>query len=205
MIHDTTPFMEIFKPEHQSKIKEAQAEYEKDFRRSFELRSSFYDKLSALSAGSIAVAASVGMALIAKPELRSGPFHANVSWLAGITVFLWVSLISAVVHNFIALRITKSEAEYSNAKARLEVAQGLIAVRAAQQTRTADEEKREKTLFDAMTEIVHTHARKMADLSIRIETAYFRATALGYLAMFSFLTAYTLVVTCSLRLWWKTR
>jgi hypothetical protein len=48
----------------------AYKEYEKELRRSFEISAGFIDKVSALDAGSIALAASVIIAITAKEPLR---------------------------------------------------------------------------------------------------------------------------------------
>jgi hypothetical protein len=76
---------------------EALQRSEKERRRNLEVRASFYDKLSALDAGSIALAVSAGIALLGKLESRISSLHSNLSWLSIIVLFLWMSLISAIV------------------------------------------------------------------------------------------------------------
>jgi hypothetical protein len=172
----------------------AQKEQAKEFRRSLEMRTSFYEKLCALDAGSIAVAASVGMAIVAKPELRSGPHHANISWLAGITVSLWFSLVCAVAHNFVVLSIAKLESSFAEAECHKLATLRDLGSPAA-----------DLAANELLTGILKETVREQRDSLIRRMTLNLRATALGYLSIGSFLAAYTLVVACVLRLWWAAR
>src|SRR5471030_2194982 len=94
---------------------EAKEKSESERRRNLEVRASFYDKLSALDAGSIAVTVSVGIALISKPDSRFGSVHSHLSWLLWIAGFLWVSLICSVGHNSIFVKIARLEAEHTKA------------------------------------------------------------------------------------------
>ena len=97
----------------EAEVRAAYKEHEKESRRNLEIRTAFCATLSALGAGSIAVAASIGMALTAKPQLLSGSLHATAHGLVVITFFLWVSLVCAVMHNFLVVHIAKLESEYS--------------------------------------------------------------------------------------------
>jgi hypothetical protein len=185
---------------HEGLLKEAKEKQQREFRRSLELRTSFYEKLAALDAGSIAVAASVGVAIIVKPEFRSGSLHANASWLAGIAIFLWVSLVSAVYHNFLALRVTKLELEASKAEANVAECLSVLRVRSS-----FDYDEKEKIIQGGLMEVLERQVHRAAQIPFSAETSYYRATALGYVSMVSFMSAYTLVVICILGVWWRTR
>src|ERR1035438_10196173 len=89
----------------EGELRTAYAEHEKEMRRSIDISAGFFDKLSALDGGSIALAASVIIALTAKPEFASGRAREIVHGLVVIVILLWASLISAVMHNFLAVRI----------------------------------------------------------------------------------------------------
>jgi hypothetical protein len=89
---------------------EAKEKSEKEHRRSLEVRANFYDKLSALDAGSIAVTVSVGIALLGRSGSRIGSLHSNLSWLAVIAFFFWISLVCAIGHNSIFVKIARLEA-----------------------------------------------------------------------------------------------
>ena len=67
---------------------EVKAEANLELRRSLELRASFYEKLAALNAGSIAVAVSVGVALLGKAAPHSAFLHSNLNWLVAVGFFL---------------------------------------------------------------------------------------------------------------------
>src|ERR1035438_3003082 len=85
-------------------------EVEKESRRSFEISASFFEKLSALDAASIAVAASAIIAIIIKPELNSCLFFQQiVHVLIVIVLLLWASLIFSVLHNYIRSEEQTSE------------------------------------------------------------------------------------------------
>lgn len=172
----------------------------KERRRSLEVRASFYDKLSALDAGSIALAVSVGIALLGRPGSRIGSLHSNLSWLAVIASFLWISLICAIGHNFIFVKIAKLEAEQAKAwSEHLALTSASAAAHAGGSPGTG--EMVDKVLRDSLrgridAAVMNAHR---TDLSVN------RVMFLGYIAVVSFLLAYTLVFVCVIRLWWLTR
>lgn len=90
---------------------EALQKSENERRRNLEVRASFYDKLSALSAGSIALAVSVGIALLGKSESPISSMHSDLSWLSVIALLLWISLICAIGHNYLIIKIARLEAD----------------------------------------------------------------------------------------------
>lgn len=69
----------------------------------------FYDKLAALNAGSIAIAVSVGVTILNKQELR----HLSHG-LLGLILCFWLSLLTAIFHNFLLLWSAKLDADYAS-------------------------------------------------------------------------------------------
>jgi ABC-type multidrug transport system fused ATPase/permease subunit len=178
----------------------AKEKYEKEHRRSLEVRASFFDKLSALDAGSIAVAVSVGIALLGRPESRIGSVHSNLSWLAVIAFFLWVSLICAIGHNFIYVKISRLEAEQALAWSRfLALMSASVSAHAEGSPKSA--EFVDQHILDTFTERIHASSM----LATHTSTSVNRVMLLGWVAVTPFLLAYTLVFICVIRLWWLTR
>ena len=97
--------------ELKASTEEVKAKANQELRRSLELSASFYDKLAALSAGSIAVAVSVGGALFAKAAPQSTFLHSNLNWLVAVVSFLWLSLICALGHNGLFIKVARLEAQ----------------------------------------------------------------------------------------------
>jgi len=165
-------------------------------RRSLELNSSFYDKLSALGAGSIAVAVSVGIALLGKSGLPISSVHSHLTWLLWITVLLWISLVCSIGHNSMFVKIARLEAERAKAWS---LYLGLMAALAVSSGEVAD--LLTKDIFGSLK-------KRIADAAMmehRIEQSEYRAMCLGRIAVVSFLSAYTLVLICLILLWWLTR
>jgi hypothetical protein len=179
---------------------EAKEKAEKEQRRSLEVRADFFEKLSALDAASIAVAVSVGIALLGKSESLIGSVHSNLSWLAVIASFLWISLICAIGHNFTFVKIARLEAELALASAKVVVLMSASAsARAVGVSKSADIV--DQHFIDTFEERIHKDAMTATrkDLSVK------RVMLLGHIAVASFLLAYTLVFVCVIRLWWLTR
>jgi hypothetical protein len=175
---------------------EAKEKSEKEQRRSLELRASFYEKLSTLDAGSIAVAVSVGIALLGKSESRIGSIHSNLSWLAVIAALLWVSLICAIGHNSIFVKIARLEAEQAEAWSNH---LALISAHASASPEIAE------LVWNHFADSLKGRINEAAINTHRTNLSVNRVMALGYVAVASFLLAYTLVLVCVLRLWWFTR
>jgi hypothetical protein len=179
---------------------EAKEKSEKEHRRGLEVRASFYDKLSALNAGSIALAVSAGIALLGRPESRIGSLHSNISCLAVIALFLWISLISAIGHNSIFVKITRLEAEQATAWSNyLALISASASAHAGGSPGTGD--MVDKVLIDSHrgrvdAAVMNAHR---TDLSLN------RVMFLGNVAVGSFVLAYTLIFVCVIHLWWLTR
>jgi len=172
----------------------------KEHRRSPEVRASFYDKLSALDAGSIAVAVSVGIALLERPESQIGSIHSNLSWLAVIAFFLWISLICAIGHNSIFVKIAMLEAEKAKAWSKyLALISASASAHAGGSPGTGDIV--DKVLIDSLKGRIDAAAMNAHHTELSVNRVIF----LGYFAVASFLLAYTLVLVGVIRLWWLTR
>jgi hypothetical protein len=168
--------------------------------RNLEVRNSFYEKLAALGAGSIAVAVSVGIALFGKDESPVGTIHSNLGWLVVIAFFLWVSLICSIIHNYLFVKIVRLEAE----KTRIWAGYiGLLNASAMCHLTGSNigENKVNKIIIDTFDGRIQKDAMN----TYRTEILLNRATCLGYIAVSSFLLAYTLVFVCLVRLWFLTR
>ena len=113
MSDETAEFSREQISELEAEFLEGYKEYEAEVRRSIEISSGFYEKLSALDAGSIAIAVSVGMAIAANPTFRSFAPFSIVHWLIATIILLWTSLITSVLHNFLSLRVARLDAAYS--------------------------------------------------------------------------------------------
>jgi hypothetical protein len=85
-------------------IKVMSVESQKDSLHYFEVNNGFFDKLAALSSGSIAVAASVYGLLLTK-YLSVDVILAR--WLFAVVLCFFASLVCAVVGNYLAVRITE--------------------------------------------------------------------------------------------------
>ena len=158
-------------------------ERESVFRRSIEVSGSFYEKLSALDAGSIAVAVSVGAAFVAKP-----PFNIELAhWLVAIILCFWASLVCAVVHNFLVVRIAQSEKDITNANALERLYQFstdvLAELDAPEAATSEDEQSRRETMTRKVRRLYEGRDRKRD-----------AAGSLGYFSLGLFLLGYTLVV-----------
>jgi len=181
-----------------AEVQEAYKEHEKESRRSLGISTGFYEKLSALDAGSIAVAASIGIALIAKPQLQSSSLRAAARWLVVITVSLWLSLVCAVFHNFVAVAIAKLESAYSHVElVRTIIRRGLAMLN----TDPAQIQPLGQVEATAQEEPI-LQQQQIMKRRLFLNPC---VTALGYISMGSFLAAYTLVMVCVVRLWWITR
>lgn len=181
---------------------DVKAEASKELRRSLEISASFYEKLAALNAGSIAVAVSVAVALLGKAALHSAFLHSNMNWLVAVAFFLWFSLICSIGHNALFTKVARLESERAEEWSKWI---GLINASTMQSiTRTGNSEIAQ-TLDAHIGATFHGRVQKAAMNQHRIEQTILRASVLGYGAVGAFLIAYTLVFVCIIRIWWITR
>jgi hypothetical protein len=100
--------------EQLSGIRLALKEYEEEFRRSVETSTSFFEKLFALDAALMGVAATVVIAIMARSEYPTCSLREAVRGLVVIFNSLGVSLLFAVIHHFLAVNIAASDAAYAD-------------------------------------------------------------------------------------------
>lgn len=181
---------------------QAETKADQELRRSLELNSSFYDKLAALNSGSIAVAVTVAVALLATNAPHSAFLHTNIDWLVAIAFFLWSSLICAIGHNAQYVKIARLESERAKGAAAWI---GLINADLMQTITQGANSKVAQSLDTMITDQFHDRIQKGALNLHRTEQAILRAAVLGYGAVYGFLIAYTLVFICIIRIWWITR
>ncbi|HUN86263.1 MAG TPA: hypothetical protein VMU48_17925 [Terracidiphilus sp.] len=181
---------------------EVKAQANKELRRSLELRASFHEKLAALSAGSIAVAVSVGVALLGKATPHSAFLHSNLDWLVVIAFFLWLSLVCAIGHNAVFIKIARLEAERAEEWSKWI---GLINASTMQSVTGSGGSQVAQILVDHIGNTLHNRIQKSAMNQHRTEQSILRATVLGAVGIGSFLIAYTIVFISVIRIWWITR
>jgi hypothetical protein len=178
---------------------DVKAKASQELRRSLELSASFYEKLAALNAGSIAVAVSVGVALFGKTAPHSALTHSNLTWLVAIAFFLWFSLICAIGHNALFIKIARLESERAKEWSRWI---GLINASTMQSITGTGNSETAQMLSAHISDTLHDRIQKAAMNQHRTEQTILRAMLLGYGAVSTFLTAYTLVFACLIRIWW---
>ena len=178
---------------------EAKERAAKERRRYFEVRANFYDRLSALDAGSIAVIVSVGIAVFGRLQNSLILIKPYISLLAVVVFLFWLSLICAIGHNFLFVRIASLEAEHADPWSDY---LALISVRA----------QAEAIAYSEMSDILqkefvgsfHGRVQALAMNLHRTNQSITHIRFLGSTSVAAFSLAYTLVMFCVVRLWWIT-
>jgi hypothetical protein len=173
-------------------IKESYKEHDGERRRSLEISASFFDKLSTLSAGSIAVSASIALAIVGR---SNGAPRTVVHDLLIIAGLLWASLMLAIIHNFLAAQVAKLDASISSFQFQRTLL-GLAISLSKEKFATDD-----ATMEQAENLIREQMLPKESKQVKRKEILYPVATWIGYLAMLTFVTAFGLVVFDLHQLW----
>jgi hypothetical protein len=179
---------------------DVKAQADQELRRNLEIRASFYEKLTTLDAGSIAVAVSVGIALLSKGTSNSASLHSNLGWLAAIGFFLWSSLICAILHNVIYVRIAHLQAEKAS-----EWAMWIGLINASTMASIAGSPGTGESLSKIINDTFHDRIQKGAMNQQLTEQSVLRVMILGRVAVTSFVIAYSLIFASILRIWWSTR
>ncbi|MFZ0629732.1 MAG: hypothetical protein WA399_16945 [Acidobacteriaceae bacterium] len=177
---------------------EVKTQANRELRRSLELRASFYEKLAALNAGSIAVAVSVGVALLGKAAPHSAFLHSNLDWLVAVAFFLWSSLICAIGHNALFIKVARLEAERAEEWSKWI---GLINASTMQSIVRPEGSEIGEIVAKQIGDSLHDRIQKAAMNSHRTEQSILRARILGFVSVSAFLIAYTLVFACIIRIW----
>jgi hypothetical protein len=176
--------------------KEALERHTDEVRRTFQISTGFYEKLVALDAASIAIAASVGGTMIAKAATPNPALPSISHWLVWIILALWLSLICGVAHNFVVVGIAQLEAAYSE----LDFVRKLMRESLTLTTNLYPD------LDRSNIERVLTFAEKKPQAAQRRNVTFTRilqklSPILGYISMAGFIGAYTLVALCTRWLW----
>jgi hypothetical protein len=179
-----------------AELRAAHSEHKNVLRRSIESSANFYEKLAAIDAGSLAIVASIGLAVTVKPELRLGVFGGLAHGIVVIAVLLWVSLVCAVIHNFFVVRITKLETAYSDVEFVITIITRTLSVvrKAFPEGDRSQLDGLEATAYSEPI-LEQQHIERRSKLSRGL------ATALGYASMLTFVAAYSAVMICILFLW----
>lgn len=174
------------------------AEHEQERRRSAEIGASFFEKVAALSAGSIAVAATVGIAVIPRSGLPYLLLRSFSHWLFFIVLSLLIALLSAVLHNLCLALIAQLDA--ASARQRSIHAATKATLKAAELAKAA-------SLPDAaavlqLLEVVQgAPVRRREQFVQRQKALRHLVSALGALAVCTFLLAYILIMIVVSHLW----
>lgn len=163
------------------------------------MRLSFYEKLTALDAGSIAVAVSIGIALIGKSEHQAF-IHSSLSWLTAIATLFWASLVCAIGHNYLFVKVSKLEVEQATAMSNfLSLMSAQAECRAVGSVEVADQVA--QALIDSLSNRIKVDAVRLTKIDRRLH----QSSRLGSIAVGAFLLAYSLVLVEVIRIWWMTR
>ena len=187
-------------PEQLSGIRLALKEYEGEFRRSIETSTGFFEKLFALDAALMGVAATVVMAIMARSEYPTCPLREAVRGLVVIFNLLGFSLVFAVIHHFLAVHIAANDAAYADVdltgagmKETFQIA--LANTPGVGEVATAQAEvlkgmMHQKLVTEPQKKIVTAKQRKHRCMKIS-----------GHISIGAFLLAYFLVAICSWLIW----
>jgi hypothetical protein len=177
-------------------IKAPLREYEEEKRKSLEINSGFFEKLSALDAGSIAVCASIILAILSRSGVRPEWVPPTLHKLLIILGFLWLSLVFAVLHNFLAAIVAKISAALSEAQFTWTLAERAIA------TMREDSPDVENSVFRQVKDMLREQfAPRERKLVKNGQILHLAVSVVGYLSTFMFFVAFTLVPIFLFRLW----
>jgi hypothetical protein len=180
----------------EQRTREPYKEYEKEKRRGLKINAGFFGKLSTLNAGSMAVAGSIVLAIKSQhPDVTRTVLHEILI----VVVLLWLSLLLAILNNFFAAVVAQKEAAY--AKTDFDVALTKLVLSTGRGTIPIDDAAASQAaslVEGVVREGLRPKRRRLAKIT---QILYPTVTVMGYLSMFSFLAAYTLVMIYLLKLW----
>ena len=171
-------------------------QHEQEKRRSLEINAGFFDKLAALSAGSIAVTSSIILAILFKSETRPPWVPTALHELLIIVAFLWLSLVLAILHNFLATRVGTTAAEQSEAELTWAMAEQAMAI--SKLTTPAIDGA---VMAQAKDLLRKQFAPREGKLVKRSRVLYATVSVFGYGSMGAFVVAFSLVPIYLFRLW----
>lgn len=177
-------------------IKAPLKEYEQEKRRSLEIVAGFFDKLAALSAGSIAVTASIVLAVLFKSEPRPPWVRVALHELLTIVGLLWLSLVLAILHNFLATVVARTAAKLSLAEFTWTLAEEGMAI--IKETTPSEQSASVRQAKDLLRK---QFAPREVKLVSRSQGLYATVNVIGYAAIATFGVAFSLVPIYLFRLW----
>jgi hypothetical protein len=177
-------------------LKEPYKEHESEKRRSLETSSGFYDKLSTLSAGSIAVTASILLAITVKSDIHSGATQIAIHDLLRIAFLLWLSLMLSILHHFMSAQIAKMDAAISENEFTSTMTTLTIGVAQEEMPGLGDD------TYAQVEDMVHAQTSPKQQKHVKNrDRLYLWVLWVGYVAAASFVLAYTLVIVYLRHLW----
>jgi len=177
-------------PELETGVLEDYKVHQIELRRSAEISAGFYEKLAALNAGSMAISVSVGLVILTKQDLR----QFSHGFLVLILCF-WLSLFSAIVHNFFLQLGAKLDAAYSSQQFIRSTLKRLL--RHSEINSGVDSNDLKKLEKELQREPL----RRQGTTTKRKRWLESIATVAGFISVISFLAGYTLVVFGAVQLW----
>ena len=187
-------------PEQLSGIRLALKEYEGEFRRSIETSTGFFEKLFALDAALMGVAATVVMAIMARSEYPTCPLREAVRGLVVIFNLLGISLLFAVTHHLLAVYIAADDAAYADVDLTGAGMRETFNVALASTPEVGE-------IAMAQAEVVKgmMHQKLVTEPQKKIVTAkqrkHRRMKISGYISICAFLLACFFLALCSWRIW----
>lgn len=192
---DSAPLSPEQRARFQEGLKEPYKEHEQEKRRGLEINAGFFEKLSALNAGSIAIAASIILAIEARPNVVRTVLHQILT----VVALLGVSLLLGILHNFLAAVVSKVEAAYSETEFVVALTKLILSI--GEKTSSIDDATASQAASMVEDAVRSGLLPKQRRLVKATQVLYPTATVIGYLSMASFFAAYTLVMIYLLRLW----
>jgi len=171
-------------------------EHQEERRKSLAVSSGFFDKVAALSAGSIAVSASIILTVTAKSNVDPCSTRKIVHDLLLIAILLWASLLLAILHNFLAAQIAKLDVAISNSQFLLQII--TLSLPYVTTIESSVDEATAAKVEDMMREQLSPKLTRHVKLR---QFLYPSANWVGYLSLVAFVIAYTLVVFYLRQLW----
>jgi hypothetical protein len=196
MNDDGTPLTRKQMKQFEVDIEGPYKEHESERRRSIEINAGFFEKISALSAGLMAVCASIILAIYGKPDVHSGSTQIVVHALIVIADFLGASLLLAILHNFFAAQVAKLDVAISDSQF-----QWILITKASslvQETTPSIDDERMAQVEDAVREQMSPKQSRRVKLR---ESLYLYVNWAGYLSILTFGVAFALVLFDLHQLW----
>jgi hypothetical protein len=177
-------------------IMEPYKEHQQEKRRVLALNAGFFEKLSALNAGSIAVAASIILAIVLKSDAPRLAVRPVLHEILIVVALLWGSLLLAIFHNFLgAVIYGQLEVAYSDTDLIIAIGKaGLSMIREQVVIHDATAMQVEDAISKGLSSKLGRLAKAMNFLTPAIPV-------IGYASMATFFAAYTLVSYYLLKLW----